>query len=932
MFRVDIAFDRWPQEIRWELLDVRTSKIIVESGPYPANEFSYDTASASHAVCPSECLEFIIHDSFGDGLSDDGVSPGSYDLFYNDEHVREAGGNFESKQSSIFGIGCASSAPSLSKSPSVSPAPSIPICTTSATCTGVLTFFGSNPQCILPECAGHCDTDADCATDLVCYQRNPNEANENDSVPGCESVPYGTTSYCIAQELNPSIAPSHPITMEPSTLPTLTILPTLTPTMALTDRRTCPNWEQLGGSIDTKYTNFAMSSDGYVVAVREEESVHVYRLDDSSMQWNLQAEIIDPSFTSSADWLTFNIALSSDGSVVAISDSKYDQGRGRVNIFALHPDNGWTKLGAAINGENIGDGAGQGWSTVLSADGTAIAVGSTKYDNNTGHVRIFAYNIETQGWVQRGDTIRGEAIGDQSGYSVAFSRDASVVGIGALYNNGNGNNSGHVRVFGFDVQGSNWVQQGSDIDGEADGDISGYKIDLSADGSVVAVGAYANDGNGSESGHVRVFKYESTTGDWIKRGDDIDGESAGDHSGQAAMSADSTTIAIGANNNENKKGHFRVYDFDSTDQLWVQRGKDVDGEAANDDFGIAVSISADGSIIGANGSKTNSLRIFQWTLCSSPPTSMPTSTPDCPDGKTPLRLDLTTNRFPQQTTWQVDNLQSETVISGGPYDKLFSDYQENHCLDNGACHQFTIQDSASDGICCDWFSGDGTYALYIDSILIKEGGNFTGEVSSILFGNTCPSPIPSMGATSKPSTQPSQSMQPSNSPTHEPSNSPSYSPTAICPAGTFTNSTSRKCQVCPPGTFQDKPTYKEQCSNCEAGKYQPNEGQTKCMTCNRGKFQPQQGQVKCDQCRAGGYCPSDNTGACDGGFIPCPIGTHNNETGQGNASACLLCPPGTFADNNIGLVQCPQCPFRLSSQGGPRSACTFCDIGFFFEQ
>jgi hypothetical protein len=30
---------------------------------------------------------------------------------------------------------------------------------------------------------------------------------------------------------------------------------------------------------------------------------------------------------------------------------------------------------------------------------------------------------------------------------------------------------------------------------------------LSSDGSILAIGAYTNDGNGSDSGHVRVYQW-----------------------------------------------------------------------------------------------------------------------------------------------------------------------------------------------------------------------------------------------------------------------------------------------------------------------------------------------------------------------------------------------------------------------------------------
>ena len=41
-------------------------------------------------------------------------------------------------------------------------------------------------------------------------------------------------------------------------------------------------------------------------------------------------------------------------------------------------------------------------------------------------------------WIQLGDAIPGAAAGDQSGYSVSLSADGTIVAIGAPYNDGNG--------------------------------------------------------------------------------------------------------------------------------------------------------------------------------------------------------------------------------------------------------------------------------------------------------------------------------------------------------------------------------------------------------------------------------------------------------------------------------------------------------------
>ena len=50
-----------------------------------------------------------------------------------------------------------------------------------------------------------------------------------------------------------------------------------------------------------------------------------------------------------------------------------------------------------------------------------------------------------------------------------------------------------------------WTKVSEDIVGEADGDLSGNYVSLSADGTIVAIGAQ-NDGNGTNSGHVRIYQ------------------------------------------------------------------------------------------------------------------------------------------------------------------------------------------------------------------------------------------------------------------------------------------------------------------------------------------------------------------------------------------------------------------------------------------
>ncbi|WP_100610513.1 T9SS type A sorting domain-containing protein [Confluentibacter lentus] len=275
-----------------------------------------------------------------------------------------------------------------------------------------------------------------------------------------------------------------------------------------------------------------------------------------------------------------------------------------------------TKLGQDIDGEAVDDQS--GWSISMSSDSNIVAIGAPRNDgngSNSGHARIYEWNGTS--WSQKGQDINGEAVDDFFGFSISISSNGNVVAIGGAFNNGNGVDSGHVRVYQWN--GTSWVQLGQDIDGEAANDYSGYNLSLSSDGTIVAIAAPNNDGNGSNSGHTRVYQWNGTT--WIKLGQDIDGEAANDQTGWGiSLSSDGSIVAIGAygnNGNGSASGHTRIYEWNGTS--WVQLGQDIDGEAADDLSGIRLSLSSNGDIvaIGATGNDGNGagaghVRVYQW--------------------------------------------------------------------------------------------------------------------------------------------------------------------------------------------------------------------------------------------------------------------------------------------------------------------------------
>ena len=196
-----------------------------------------------------------------------------------------------------------------------------------------------------------------------------------------------------------------------------------------------------------------------------------------------------------------SVALSADGGrLVAGTSNALNSNRqdsGVVKIFELQSGE-WVQLGSALYG--LGTEAGFGFNVAISADGTILASGSSGWGAE-GIMQVFQYS--NGDWVQLGENIVGEATNDYFGIDVDMTPDGSRIAVGANRNNGNGSNSGHVRIFDF-LNGS-WVQVGSDIDGEGRNDLSGGQVAMSADGTRVAIGAQAAD----NIGHVRVF--EETT-------------------------------------------------------------------------------------------------------------------------------------------------------------------------------------------------------------------------------------------------------------------------------------------------------------------------------------------------------------------------------------------------------------------------------------
>jgi hypothetical protein len=314
------------------------------------------------------------------------------------------------------------------------------------------------------------------------------------------------------------------------------------------------------------------------------------------------------------DWSGWSVSMG-DNNTVAIG-APYNDGKandaGHVRVFSWN-GNTWTQKGADIEGGNYGDLSGY---SVSMPDNNTVAIGAIFYGTAQGQVRVFTWNGTA--WVQKGTQILGEANSDEFGNTVSMP-DSNTVAIGAAKNDGNGNNSGHVRIFRW--SGTDWVQKGSDIDGEDSDDMSGKTVSM-PDSNTVAIGAPKNSDQGSLKGHVRIYSWVDTS--WVQKGSDIDGEGVSDESGTSVSMPDANTVAIGAPLNNGtvfNAGHVRVFVWNGT--AWVQKGTNMEGNYEDGKMGISVSMPDTNTVgVGANSDIGNGqvnagkTRVFSYTFVS----------------------------------------------------------------------------------------------------------------------------------------------------------------------------------------------------------------------------------------------------------------------------------------------------------------------------
>ena len=319
------------------------------------------------------------------------------------------------------------------------------------------------------------------------------------------------------------------------------------------------DWEQLGNTIlgdspgDHFGSSVSLSSDGTILAIGSPDAeiagyVRIFELNGSGVWTQIGDDLVGEADSGEFDNFSFGISvsLSDDGTILAIAEDRggdpWEPQYGHPGFIHMFENSSgtWTQMGDIIytnipylfkislagNGETVA-GSGLGWwswwflgaasvykniagnwvqvgnnflgdwsNTIrgvsLSLDGSRIAIGGST-------TKVYEYI--TNDWEQIGEDIEYENIYEGSG-DLKLSNNGTVVALSGMDNTSSQTQFGFVRVY-KSIAGA-WIKAGIDIIGEGLGDYY-HNVELSSDANKISIGSLTNDGNGVDSGHVRVF-------------------------------------------------------------------------------------------------------------------------------------------------------------------------------------------------------------------------------------------------------------------------------------------------------------------------------------------------------------------------------------------------------------------------------------------
>jgi hypothetical protein len=295
---------------------------------------------------------------------------------------------------------------------------------------------------------------------------------------------------------------------------------------------------------------------------------------------------------SSNDWFGYSVAVAGDTALVGapLHSVSANAAQGAAYVF-VRSGTTWTQQKQLTANDGA---ANDNFGTAVALSGDTALVGSPYHAVLGTSWQGSAYVFVRSGtsWSQQAQlTAADGAASDQFGSAVALAGDTALVG--SPYHGTSGQGAAYVFV----RAGTTWSQQAplTAIDGAAS-DKFGSSVALYADTALV--GAPRDDvGANTDQGSAYVFTRSGTTWSQQTQLTATDG-AANDQFGWVALSGNVALVGA-AGHRVGATGQGAAYVFARSGSTWGQQAQ-LTGGAIGDYFGLAVALSGDTALVGAN--------------------------------------------------------------------------------------------------------------------------------------------------------------------------------------------------------------------------------------------------------------------------------------------------------------------------------------------
>jgi hypothetical protein len=298
----------------------------------------------------------------------------------------------------------------------------------------------------------------------------------------------------------------------------------------------------------------------------------------------------------SGDYFGRAVAISGDGNTVAVG------GYGGLGVVYVYTnDNGVWSNSSMIQPVGIVDGSYFGYSIALSRNGTRLAIGAPLVDSSAiGDGVVYIYDLELGSWVEKQViSVSGMLNYDYFGVGVYLGNSGNTLVIGAGWKD-TATEVDVGRAYVYDYVNNVFTQVAilSAPDGAA-GYRFGDEVSIDDSGSTIVVSSHLDNSLEFNAGSAYVFEHNGNNWVYLQKLTAIDYSSYSTFGIGVNISRDGSTIAIGANYADSSAlDSGGVYIFRKINGTWMQIQKlTASDNSYYFEFGTNVALSEDGSLL-----------------------------------------------------------------------------------------------------------------------------------------------------------------------------------------------------------------------------------------------------------------------------------------------------------------------------------------------